>query len=343
MKKVFLRGLVVAVTAGILLLSGCSLFNGDKESEPSITEPMVSPVINVSDDYYPGKLPYEPSQTRGMIHNVGTRVDMTRLELGLMEIAGDTFDRDQYLFQEGQIIEREDIEKWFEGTPNLLHVLEHDYLNRENGELAGTVIAISLSPVVTKQEETVTLTEDELRELGKNFAGQVIGAVRETEPDVPMVLSLYVTNPESSLIPGHFIAVGKVNSEEDSVSDWKNINEKYYLLPGDEIFEDHIRISRNYDQFQEEIQTFFSDYIGVVGVARFVQDRMVELTLTATAEYDSKTESLQFAQYAASLFPEYFDDQVHINLYVETIDRPMAIYVRPPAGQGDPFFHVYRK
>lgn len=337
-----LKKAITLIGSGILissLLSGCSLFDFKKE-ETDIQQPTVSRTIQVSDQYYSGALPYLPSQSRGTLRNVGTRIDMTRIELGLMEIAQNTFDPAQFLFREGQMINREDISGWLEASPVLVHVLEHDYLNQEDQQLAGAVINLTLNPAGEETEEY--LTDEELRTQGRVLAEQVIQEVRKSEPDIPMVITLYAVNPDSSLVPGHFIAAGRVNGKEDTVAEWKPIEEKYYILPGREAAEEQSYLSMQYDHFEDQVQAFFSDYIGMVTVARFVQGELVELTMTANAEYDSKMETLQFMQYTAGLLSEYFEDNIHVNLYVQTIDRPLALYVRPVTGKGEPYFHIYR-
>ncbi|UFJ41034.1 CamS family sex pheromone protein [Brevibacillus humidisoli] len=337
--------------------TACSLFP-DGEEKPAPATPTVSPVIEVSGDYYGSVMPYKPNQTRGMLSRLsGYRIDFSHLELGLLEIARETFDPEEYLFQEGQQISSQQVRDWLapaseenpkglnpeNGSTLLLHVLEHDYLDVENQQLAGMVLGLTLSPEYkdASGQEKVYST-DELRAKGQALAAKIVQQVRADNAQIPMVIALYqVPDHSSTMIPGNFIMTGTVNSGEGSVSKWQAIDEKYYLFPGDAVYKDYPQISLQYDKLMKQTKSFFSEFIGLTGVGRFMGRDLVELTLTATAEYDSRTEVIQFTQYCASQINQVFDKQVHVNLYVESINRPLAIYVRPANGEG--YMHVYRK
>lgn len=344
MRKTVISAIAVLIMlASTLFSGGCSLLE-KKNEEQSITEPVVSPSIDVSNRYYAGILPYQPNKARGTLGYIRERLDATHLELGLMEIAQNTFDTDKYLFREGQIITENNVNDWLKESEQLIHVLEHDYLRKENGEFVGTVIALSFTPLKTVGDKTEMMEDEALRKLGMEWSGKVVSKVRESNPTTPMIIALYAVEHGSSFVPGRFLAVGKVDSDESAVSEWEAINEQYYLLPGDKAYQADKRVSLNFEEFSDQVRAFFPHYVGVVGVARYVNNQMVELTITATAEYDSKTETIQFTQFAADQFAKYFSEDVHINLYVQTVNRQLAVYVRPAMGEGETeaFFHVFR-
>lgn len=357
MNKQLQRFFHVFLTAILLFpVAACSILSDEGESAPAT--PTVSPVIEVSGDYYTSVMPYQPNQTRGMLSSLsGYRIDFSRLELGLLEIAQETFDPDQFLFQEGQQISSKMVSEWLaplsadnpnglnpqDGNTLLVHVLEHDYLDKESLQLAGIVLGLTLSPEykdAAGQQHVYTL--DELRSKGQALAARIVQQVRAEHPKIPMVVALYqVPNRTSTLVPGNFIMTGIVNAGENGVSKWQPIDEKYYLFPGEAVYQAYPQISLQYDKLMEQSKAFFSEFLGLTGVGRFMGGDLVELTLTATAEYDSRTEVIQFTQYVAALTNQFFDKQVHINLYVESINRPLAVYVRPANGEG--YMHVYRK
>jgi protein involved in sex pheromone biosynthesis len=338
--------------------SACSLLPG-KEEAPTPATPSISPVIEVSEDYYGSVPPYRPNQTRGMLSRLSQgsyRIDFSHLELGLMEIARETFSTKEYYFQEGQQIKRDEVTAWLSRAkddpaglnpnkgPNLLvHVLEHDYLDKDTQKLAGMVLGLSLSPVyedATGQEKSYT--REELLAKGQQLAAKIIPKVRAENQQIPMVIALYeVPDPSSTLVPGNFIATGTVNAADSSVSKWQPIDEKYYLFPSTEAEKDQPQVSLQYDKLMKQTQQFFQEYIGLTGIGRFMGGKLTELTITATAEYDSRTEVLQFTQFAANLISQLIDKDVHVNLYVQSINQPLAIYVRPPDGEG--YMHIYRK
>ncbi len=339
-----------------LSLSACSLLPGQKDA-PQLATPSISSVVEVKDDYYASAVPYKPNQTRGMLAKVSnTRIDFGHLELGLMEIARETFQPDDYLFQEGQRISKNQVLAWLarsnenpeglnpEKGPNLLiHVLEHDYLDKEKQQLAGIVLGVSLSPAYKDASgQDASYTTDQLRAKGQQIAARIVQKVRAENPQIPMVVALYqVPDKYSTLVPGHFIMTGTVGASESSVSKWQPIDEAFYLFPSDDVYKAYPQISLEYDKLMKQVQGFFGEYIGLTGLGRFMDGQLIELTITATAEYDSRTEVLEFTQYAAYWINQLFDKNVHVNLYVQSVNEPLAIYIRPT--EGEPYMHIYRK
>lgn len=339
-----------------LFTSACSFLPG-KENSPEPATPSISPVVEVSEDYYDGLFPYKENKTRGMLSKLKNyRIDFSHLELGLVEIARETFEEENYFFQEGQVISADQVEAWLsapsenpaglnpeKGGNLLVHVLEHDYLDKSTKKLSGIVLGLTLSPRYKDASgQDKEYSTQELRTKGQQVAAHIVAKVRAEAPQIPMVVALYqVPKKTSTLIPGRFILTGTVNATESSVSKWQTIEEEYYLFPGDEVYKAYPQISLQYDNLMKKTQAFFGEYIGLTGVGRFMDGQLIELSITATAEYDSRTEVLQFTQYTASLINQLFDKKLHVNLYVQSISQPLAIYVRPADGEG--YMHVYRR
>ncbi|WLR51108.1 CamS family sex pheromone protein [Bacillus tianshenii] len=148
-------------------------------------EHAIIPKYNLSGDYYRTILPFKPGEARGLITStVDNRLDINELETGLMRHAQESFEPEDYYFQEGQYLKRETVIKWLDrkestnaegekvGSPEglnppaihgtsskeanekspryLSHILEHNYFkkNKEDKvELAGVVIGLSLNSV----------------------------------------------------------------------------------------------------------------------------------------------------------------------------------------------------
>lgn len=115
MKKVSLIGLAL-----LLLLSGCAPPNNDSEDEGVLkTEDEESkaiiPKYKISDKYYQHLLPFEVSKARGqVVSNLNTRYDVNEMELGLMRIAQENFDPENYVFREGQYLSASTVNKWLD-------------------------------------------------------------------------------------------------------------------------------------------------------------------------------------------------------------------------------------
>ncbi|WP_251554500.1 CamS family sex pheromone protein [Neobacillus muris] len=181
-----MRKLSVLALSLVFLLSACAP-NFGKQNEVVQTKEedkgkAIIPKYNISDSYYRTILPFEPSETRGLVvNNINTRYDLNEFEMGLMRIAQNSFDTDKYYFREGQEIKAKTIKAWLnrQYTPEqlkannikpedniglnpvntgtaeepsspiyLAHILEHDYLTKDdkgNVSLGGVTIGLALN------------------------------------------------------------------------------------------------------------------------------------------------------------------------------------------------------
>jgi protein involved in sex pheromone biosynthesis len=183
-----------------LLLSGCAP-NFKKQEEvvqekqdSKEKEKAIIPKYKISDQYYRTILPFQPSKARGMVvYNLNTRNDISEFETGLMRLAQQSFNPDQYLFQEGQTLDSETVNLWLnrkftstqlkqeglkeeeniglnplddgKGDPKdrnsrnpiyLAHILEHNYLvktEEDTVQLGGVVIGLALNSIHYYQTE----------------------------------------------------------------------------------------------------------------------------------------------------------------------------------------------
>ncbi|WP_204557708.1 CamS family sex pheromone protein [Bacillus ectoiniformans] len=188
---------MTAAAAALILLGGCSPNIEKKEQviqKDGNKEKAIIPNHQISDDYYRSIIPFKPGKARGMVvSNLNTRYDIIEFETGLMRIAQNQFNPNKYLFQEGQYLEKETVERWLnrkftdeqakekklkpdenaglnpidpgkgsieqrnERSPVYLsHIMEHDYLvkTEDNSlKLGGAVIGLALNSVHYYQKE----------------------------------------------------------------------------------------------------------------------------------------------------------------------------------------------
>ncbi len=58
-------------------------------------------------------LPFKPSKTRGaVVSNIDNRLDINEFELGLMRVVSDQYSTKDYLYQEGQLLDKKTVESW---------------------------------------------------------------------------------------------------------------------------------------------------------------------------------------------------------------------------------------
>lgn len=221
----------VALTlSSTLFLGACSFdLSPSNDTKEVITESeqgkevqaVVSPAIDTTDSYYRTVLPFRPSVARGMTQKrVSSRLELDEIETGLMRHSTQFFDPEKYYYQEGQLLEADQIAKWLlrkgkagdgvsdpEGlnpaytsgksykeknqkSPLILsHILEQDYMLEEDKklELGGTSIALVLNSEYVFQDEnygptyTVKLDEKKVVAEGKQMANTLVKKMRKTQ------------------------------------------------------------------------------------------------------------------------------------------------------------------
>ncbi|RFU68918.1 CamS family sex pheromone protein [Peribacillus saganii] len=211
MRKISFLGLAL-----FLLLAGCApqfekrnevVQDSNEEKEKAII-----PKYKISDEYYRIITPFKPAKARGLVvANLNTRYDINEFETGLTRIAQENFDTEKYLFQEGQVLEKDTVRLLLNrqftkaqlkenemkdkdniglnpldpgkgsiadrNTKNpiyLAHILEHDYLlkdDKNNVSLGGVVIGLALNSVHYYQKE----------EFGATFETEIAQKTMEQE------------------------------------------------------------------------------------------------------------------------------------------------------------------
>jgi protein involved in sex pheromone biosynthesis len=182
---------MIIFTALLLFLSSCAPKFDEEEvvqEKDNKEQKAVIPKYNISDSYYRIVLPFKVSGARGeIVEDLNTRLDVDEFETGLMRVAQDRFSPEEYLFQEGQYLDKKTVKRWLERerTPSqlkrekmkpsenvglnppisdsgtneeknkkspiyLASILEHDYLVKTSGnevQLGGVVIGLALNSV----------------------------------------------------------------------------------------------------------------------------------------------------------------------------------------------------
>ncbi|WAA09195.1 CamS family sex pheromone protein [Fervidibacillus albus] len=198
MKKFFI------IALSLFLLTGClpsvekqdEVVQEDQESE----ETAIVPNYQISDSYYRTLIPFEPSDTRGLVvWNLNTRYDSDEFEEGLLRIAQKTFSTNTYIFQDGKYLDKETVQKWLkreytsdqlkekelteadnlglnppleddadaeeiESHPIYLsYLLEHNYLvktDENTVKLGGVAIGLALNSVYTYTIDGIEYTKE---------------------------------------------------------------------------------------------------------------------------------------------------------------------------------------
>lgn len=105
----------------LMLIAGCApdltkdteVINETEKNEEVATT--IIPSMQISQDYYRTLLPYAPSKSRGLVvTNIHSKYDIKEVESGLLRLSQRTFSADDYLFQEGQMLDTETLGNWLQ-------------------------------------------------------------------------------------------------------------------------------------------------------------------------------------------------------------------------------------
>ncbi|WP_458414922.1 CamS family sex pheromone protein [Schinkia sp. CFF1] len=376
------KGLLVLLGL-LLVLSACTPnFGKDEEivqQTKESTEQAIIPKYKISDDYYRTILPYKPGKARGLVnYTVYNRLDINEMEMGLMRIAQEHFDPNDFYFQEGQYITSAMVEDWvgrqsdknvdglnpplnektattedFQKNPKYLsHIMEQNYLKKNDNnkvELAGVVIGLALKSVYNFNEPTKgypreePISAAELNKQGRAIAQQVLQKLRSIKEldGIPIEIALFKEQPRDSVVPGNYFAKTYVGANDGSISKWENINEKYILFPsqeGKDLYYDDYTRMMN---FKSDIEQYFPNYVGVVGRGYYVDDQLQELTIEIPIQFYGKAEIIGFTEYITGLVLDHFPPYISVQVYVTSISGQEAL-IRWNGGDEKPFVHIFR-
>ena len=346
----------------LLVVSGCSSPNEAEDEENSSTleaTSIIVPSLKLNEEYYRGVVPYKSSPINGMLREIPTRLDNKYFEMGLIELAKNNYSPSNYIFQEGQILTMNEIEPLLDPNQypqyeNFVYtVTEHNYLF-EDGQYGGVVIGLLVSPRYYLKNENGEYirnsngarvveyyTEEEMNEKSKQLANDVVSLVRKKDPNVSITVGVMKAQTRDLKLPGTFFLTGKTGEKDKDSLEWKGINETYLFLPTDLRIEDeNADTIKIFNYFKGEMEEYLPGYAGITGMARVVNGNLIEITIKSLAEFDSTSEAIQYTQFAASRIKKYFPEETHVNFYVNTIDRPRALYVRDSDGKD--YMHIYR-
>ncbi|MET1014504.1 MAG: CamS family sex pheromone protein [Paenisporosarcina sp.] len=364
------------------LLVGCvpSITNDTEviQETDSEVEKTIIPSFQLSDQYYRTLLPYEQSDSRGMIvSNVNSKYDVKEVENGLTRISQRFYSPDKYFFQEGQTLDADVLNSWLsrksekeplglnpvkpEGKMDeqkakqspiyLAHILEQNYLVKTDDnkvKLDGISIGLALNSTYYYQKIQYGPTFEEiipdnvLLEQGKKMANEIVARMRTMEglENVPITVGLFKQESRNSIVPGTYMAFGNAAEGKGSIGEWTPINEEYILFPQPITEEKYREIDNAFKNFKQDIDKYFSNYTSVVATGFYQDDMIKKVTLDIPIQFYGSSEIIGFTQYMAGLVMTHFPDSIQVEVSVTSINGPEAFLMKK-AGDKEPYVHVY--
>ncbi|MEK3974522.1 CamS family sex pheromone protein [Psychrobacillus sp. FSL K6-1267] len=266
--------------------------------------------------------PAKSNVSRGLILiNINNILNVTEIEQGLMELSVNHFSTNKFYMQEGQYLEENIISQWLDrkskegfglnpsikdstgdvvkdqkNNPRILsHVLEQNFINKENGKLEGISLAISLNEfydfrvtddngLVHTGQVKVDSNDDNVNYVenyGKEIAEVIIKDIRNNNkiPNVPIYLTLYQESNINGILPGIFLAETFI-PEGDRIDKWTDIDIKNYTFPSDSLYS---LDKGTYDKlliFKEDIQKLFGHLNPKIsGKLRYQNGELIDLKI----------------------------------------------------------------
>ncbi|GAB6444191.1 CamS family sex pheromone protein [Bacillus luti] len=232
------------------------------------------------------------------------------------------------------------------------NILEHDYYvkkGEKDVELGGIVVGLAMNSVHYYEEEhgyprEAKIEDEKLLAEGKKMAQEILKVMHQKKPEiknVPITFAIYRQSPKSSLVPGNFVSYANVEKGSETVEDWKQINEKYYLFPSEQAKTDNKREDlARVSNFKAKLSDYFQgDYTAVIGTGMYKDDELKEMKLDIPIQFNGKADIIGFTQYVAGLVMEYFPNYMKVQVTIKSVERPEAIIIRE-AKQDEPFVKI---
>ncbi|HDX9612892.1 CamS family sex pheromone protein [Bacillus toyonensis] len=232
------------------------------------------------------------------------------------------------------------------------NILEHNYYVKKGDkdvELGGIVVGLAMNSVQYFNEEhgyprEAKIEEEKMLAEGKKMAQEILKVMHQKKPDiknVPITFAIYRQSPKSALVPGNFVSYANVEKGSETVEDWKQINEKYYLFPSEQAKTDNKREDlARVSNFKAKLSDYFQgDYSAVIGTGMYRDEELKEMKLDIPVQFNGKAEIIGFTQYVAGLVMEYFPNYMRVQVTIKSVERPEAIIIRE-AKQDEPLVKI---
>ena len=234
----------------------------------------------------------------------------------------------------------------------LAHILEHNYMVKKSDDtvgLGGVVIGLALNSVHYYQKEAygatyeTEISEKAMIEEGKKIAEEVLNRLRKMDGlgEVPITIALFKQESNTSVVPGNFVSYTHVGKGKNSISNWKDLKEKYMLFPSEDAKESHRDDNTTFLNFKQDVEKYFPNFNGVIGRGFYIDDQLQELKIEIPIQFYGKTEAIGFTQYVTGLVMEHFPEYIAVEVTVSSVYGEESLIVRK-ANTTEPIVHIYQ-
>jgi len=312
--------------------------------------------------------PAKSNVSRGLIlSNINNLLDVTEIENGLMDLSVNHFSTNKFYMQEGQYLDENIISQWLarktkegfglnppiensrgdvvedqKNNPRILsHVLEQNFINKENGKLEGLSLAISLNEFydfrVTDDKGLVYTGQvkvdnngdnvNDVESYGKEIAKNIIKDIRNNNkiPNVPIFLTLYQESNIEGILPGIFLAETFI-PEGDRIDKWTDIDIKNYTFPSNPLYSLDKETHDKLLTFKEDIQKSFEHLNPKIsGKLRYQNGKLIDLKIDINAPLINDTELIGLFQLTGDKLNTVLVDYLPIPITINITDQKQIV------------------
>lgn len=334
----------------LLTLSGCS---GKDNVETDGTTSIVSSIAGE----YPVAVNYAASSTRNYHGTYLGSYDIIEIGSQLIDKSKKHFNVKDYILQEGQVINSDRLSNLVmrestsnpsglnpakgsefdigDGTKILDPVLVADVVELnflENSKDGLTIAGMSIAIVFNQIQKTETatsittyeITQERLYQYATDVGRKLESYLRTLNQvgEIPIYIGLYSTKNVDAAVSGSYFGEGYFVSRSGQ---FKAINEKWLILPSNEVEKLDPQSSAFFSGFKRSLQQLLPESIGVIGKGRYINDKLDYIKIDIQLVGKTYMEIKASTQLAASIIEGMQNNDVHVIAKVTSLGKVVAI------------------
>lgn len=245
-----------------------------------------------------------------------------------------------------------DEEKIAKQSPAYLsNILEQDFYGNNDSKaknIKGMTIGLAMNSVYYYQKEkdgetySKKLDDKEIEKQGKQMASEMLSRLRENSDlkDIPIHFAIYKQSGQDSITPGEFIAGATADDGKTKINEWDAIKEKSALLPSSTAEDYNETLNNNFKQFNDNLQSYFSNFTQAVGKVKFINKKPKQLTVDLPIDYYRQAETIGITQYVTEQAEKYFDNIDEYEIRIKDGNTPRAL-ISKSKDDKEPQVHIY--
>ncbi|MFW3612910.1 CamS family sex pheromone protein [Staphylococcus caprae] len=243
-------------------------------------------------------------------------------------------------------------EKIADNSPAYLsNILEQDFYGNSDSKgknIKGMTIGLAMNSVYYYQKEkdgetySKNLSDKDIEKQGKQMASEILSRLRENSDlkDIPIHFAIYKQSGQDSISPGEFIAGATADDGQTKINGWDTIKEKSALLPSSTAEDYNETLNNNFKQFNDNLQSYFSNFTQAVGKVKFVNKKAKQLTVDLPIDYYGQAETIGITQYVTEQAEKYFDNIDEYEIRIKDGNTPRAL-ISKSKDDKEPQVHIY--